>query len=85
MRNGCVLPTPGGLETIAAALDRPSDAERDQVRQRLRIGLQWDAEVTLPGAGHAMSLVYFRRRRSALNRCFLGWWAAVRSAIHRMG
>lgn len=58
MRNGYALPSPGGLATIARLLDHLSEAERDRLRQLLRIGLQWDTEVTLPGARHTVSQAY---------------------------
>jgi len=58
MRNGYALPTPGGLATIATQLDGQSESQRDRLRQLLRIGLQWDTEVTLPGAGHTVSQAY---------------------------
>lgn len=46
MRNGYALPTADGLEAIAAHLETADPAERDALRQRLRIGLHWGVEVT---------------------------------------
>ncbi|MCU0754314.1 MAG: hypothetical protein MUE46_04230 [Xanthomonadales bacterium] len=58
MRNGYALPSPEGLAEIDARLASASEAERDGWRALLRIGLQWDTEVTLPGAGHTLQQAY---------------------------
>jgi hypothetical protein len=58
MRNGYALATAKGLRDIRGILDSASEEERDRLRGRLRVGIQWDCEVTLPGAGHRVSQVY---------------------------
>ena len=58
MRNGYALPVPGGLAAIAEQLESRGEEERDRLRQLLHIGLQWDTEVTLPGAGHLVSQAF---------------------------
>jgi hypothetical protein len=58
MRNGCALPAPGGLAAIAAQLEGEREEERDRLRQLLRIGLQWETEVTPPGAGYLVSQAF---------------------------
>ena len=55
MRNGYALPRPGGLDRIAAALH---GADSEALKGRLRVGVQKDTEVTLPGAGHRVHQVY---------------------------
>ncbi len=54
MRNGYLLPQPGALPRITAALSGREAALRDLIR----IGLQAETEVTLPGAGHCVTQVY---------------------------
>jgi hypothetical protein len=46
MRNGYALCTQQGLAAIDARMEAMSAAELDQLRGLLRIGLQWDVEVT---------------------------------------
>jgi hypothetical protein len=55
MRNGYALATRSGLETIAERLGSVSETEREELRGRLRIGLQLDTEVTLENASHLVS------------------------------
>ena len=58
MRNGYVLAREAGLRRIAERLAAADESERDALRQRLRIGLQWHTDVTLPAAGHSVSQAY---------------------------
>jgi len=47
-----------GLQEIRRTLELASDVERDRLRSLLRIGIQWDTEVTLPKTGHRVTQVY---------------------------
>jgi hypothetical protein len=58
MRNGYCLATAAGLREIQHIPDTADEKERDRLRGLLRVGVQWDTEVTLPGAGHLVSQVY---------------------------
>jgi hypothetical protein len=58
MRNGYALASLQGLEEISLRLSTASEGERDQLRQRLRIGVQWNTQVTRPDAGHRVTQVY---------------------------
>lgn len=58
MRNGYALPRPGGLAAVARRLSQASAAERDALRALLRIGVQWDTEVTSGGNGQRVTQVY---------------------------
>lgn len=58
MKNGYALPTASGLHAISQRLSAASEAERDELRQRLRIGVQWDTEVTLECASHTVTQAY---------------------------
>ena len=46
MRNGYALCSPAGLESINAQLRACDEAALDALRSRLRIGLQWNTQVT---------------------------------------
>lgn len=58
MENGYLLPTDQGLSQIATRLQLASETELDEMRGELRIGLQWNAAVTLPGANTRVSQAY---------------------------
>ena len=58
MRNGYALATRKGLEEISERLHACTVAEMDQLRGLLRIGLQWNTQVTLPGCSHLVSQAY---------------------------
>lgn len=47
MKNGYALPTAEGLKEIDSKLAAMSDAELDVLRSKLKIGVQWDTQVTL--------------------------------------
>lgn len=55
MRNGYLLPRPGGLGRAAEVL---GEGDIQDLQGHLRIGVQRDTEVTLPGAGHRVTQVY---------------------------
>ena len=67
MQNGYALATPEGLREIDAGLRAMTPGDLDGLRAELRIGVQWDVEVTLPGAGHVVTQVYGSADHSARN------------------
>ena len=58
MRNGYALPSLEGLREISRMLQGATEAERDRLRGLLKIGVQWQTQVTLPGCAHEVSQVY---------------------------
>jgi hypothetical protein len=58
MRNGYALPSLAGLEEIAGRLRKSGGAEMDELRGLLRIGIQWNTQVTLPDCNHLVSQTY---------------------------
>lgn len=58
MKNGYALFRKNGLEELMPRLTALNEAERDALRATLRIGVQWDTEVTLPGGGHLVTQGY---------------------------
>lgn len=58
MQNGYVMSNEAGLLHIAQVLQRRGNAEREHLKGQLRIGVQWNAEVTLAGGGHSVSQAY---------------------------
>jgi len=58
MRNGYALATVEGLDEISTRLGAMSRQARDALRQKLRIGIQWDTQVTIRGCQHLVTQVY---------------------------
>jgi hypothetical protein len=58
MRNGYALASHRGLIEISNRLQAFSENELDQLRKLLRIGIQWNPQVTLNDSRHTVSQVY---------------------------
>jgi len=58
MRNGYALPTTSQLHEIADQLAGADEPARDRLMGHLRVGVQWDTEVTLAGDGHTVTQAY---------------------------
>ncbi len=58
MRNGYALASQSGLIEISNRLRFASDDELDQLRKLLRIGVQWNTQVTLQDCTHKVSQAY---------------------------
>ncbi len=58
MRNGYSLASREGLVAISERLRAAGAEEVDALRRRLRIGVQWDTQVTLGGGEHLVSQAY---------------------------
>lgn len=58
MKNGYALPSQAGLETINQQLQGQTEPERDHLRALLRIGVQWQTQVTLPHCQHLVTQAY---------------------------
>lgn len=74
MENGYLFPTDKGLEQITTRLQLASETELDEMRGELRIGLQWNADVTLPGTEHRVSQAYCSGLPIAYGRQPTGDW-----------
>ena len=58
MRNGYTLASKVGLVEISERINSMTEDERDVLRQKLRIGIQWDTQVTLPDCKHVVTQAY---------------------------
>lgn len=58
MKNGYALASAEGLIEISKRLDASSKNELDQLRQQLRIGLQWSTQVTIKDSAHTVTQAY---------------------------
>lgn len=58
MKNGYALPSKSGIAVINAILNQLTEDELDGLRQLLRVGIQWNTQVTLEDAQHRVSQIY---------------------------
>ncbi len=58
MRNGYALATESGLRQIAGRLLSSTEADRDEIRKQLRIGIHWDTQVTLRDCQHHVTQAF---------------------------
>lgn len=58
MRNGYALASESGLRMIASALSKATEDLKNGLRSKLRIGVQWDAGVTLGGSSNVVSQAF---------------------------
>ena len=58
MSNGYALPSARGLDDVVKKLNGFSEDALDLFREKLRIGVHWDTQVTLADTKHSVSQVY---------------------------
>ena len=81
MRNGYALVSHSGLVAIAQHLQASSESELDRLRQLLRIGIQWNTQVTLDDSKHTASQAYCSALPVAYSRHPSQLWAAFARLI----
>jgi len=81
MRNGYALASESGLVEIAHRLQASSESELDRLRQLLRIGIQWNTQVTLNDSRHTVSQAYCSALPVAYSHHPSHLWAAFARLI----
>lgn len=81
MKNGYALASESGLVEITRRVRTSTDGERDQLRELLRIGIQWDTEVTLDNAGHLVSQAYCSALPVAYSPHYESLWAEFATLV----
>ena len=81
MRNGYALASESGLVEISKILRAMTDSERDDLRKLLRIGIQWDTQVTIDDHRHVVSQVYCSAMPVAYSHYTSSLWADFASLI----
>jgi hypothetical protein len=81
MRNGYALASESGLVEIAQRLQNSSESELDRLRQLLRIGIQWNTQVTLNDSRHTVSQAYCSALPVRYSRHPSHLWAAFARLI----
>ncbi len=81
MKNGYALASVAGLNRISERLESSTDVELDQIRQLLRIGIQWQTEVTIAESKHKVSQAYCSALPVAYSRHSSQLWAPFAQLI----
>jgi len=81
MRNGYALPSESGLIEISERLRASTDSYRDTLRGLLRIGLQWNTQVTINDCRHVVSQAYCSALPVAYARHSARLWADFASLV----
>ncbi len=81
MTNGYALPSRDGLTEVNRQLQDSSETGLDRIRQALRIGLQWDTQVTLDDATHTVSQAYCSAMPVAYTVHSLEQWAPLATLV----
>ena len=81
MRNGYALATEKGLIEIANRLKSANESEIDELRRLLRIGIQWNTEVTIASSKHIVSQAYCSALPVAYSRHSSELWSEFAQLI----
>lgn len=81
MRNGYALVCQEGLLNINAQLGKFTEVEREELKDRLKIGLQWNTEVTLSESKHKVSQAYCSALPVAYSHLDSFYWEAFALVI----
>ena len=74
MCNGYALPSRDGLFEISNRLQSFNEDERDELRKLLRIGIQWNTQVTLGDSSYLISQAYCSALPVAYSAFSVGLW-----------
>ena len=58
MRNGYALVSQEGLLNINSHISKLNQEQREQLKEKLKIGIQWDSEVTISNSKQIVTQVY---------------------------
>lgn len=81
MKNGYALATEDGLINITQQLNNKTAAEYDELKSKLRIGIQWDTEVTIHEHQQRLSQAYCSALPVAYSRLDIDLWEAFACLI----
>ena len=81
MVNGYALASENGLVEISKKLKSASESEIDDLRKLLRIGIQWNTEVTIADSKHTVSQAYCSALPVAYSRYSPELWSEFAQLI----
>ena len=81
MKNGYALASKEGLMEISNKIKSANKSEIDELRKLLRIGVQWDTEVTLNNSNHTVTQAYCSALPVAYSQQSKKLWAGFAGII----
>lgn len=81
MKNGYALASKEGLMKITNKIKSANESEIDELRKLLRIGVQWDTEVTLNNSNHTVTQAYCSALPVAYSQQSKELWASFAGII----
>ena len=81
MRNGYALASEEGLKEITNKIQSATESEIDELRKLLRIGIQWNTEVTLSNSKHLVTQVFCSALPVAYSKHSSKLWANFAQVI----
>ena len=81
MKNGYALASEKGLIEITKRLKSANEAEIDELRKLLRIGIQWNTEVTIADSKHTVSQAYCSALPVAYSKHSVELWSKFAQLI----
>lgn len=74
MCNGYALASASGLQEISDQLKASTPDQLDELRGKLKVGIQWDTQVTIRGCSHLLSQIYCSALPVAYSACNSNAW-----------
>ena len=81
MKNGYALASEEGLQEITKKIKSASESEIDKLRGLLRVGIQWNTEVTISDTKHTVSQAYCSALPIAYSHCSSELWSEFAQLI----
>lgn len=81
MRNGYALLSQRGLEHIHKRINELNTEEREELKGKLKVGIQWDTEVTLSDTNHLVTQVYCSALPVAYSHISSHYWESFARVI----
>jgi hypothetical protein len=85
MQNGYALASESGLLTINKKIANFTEAEREKLKEQLKIGIQWNTEVTQSTTKHKVSQIYCSALPVAYSRIAPSYWEPFARIILEAG
>lgn len=81
MKNGYALPSQDGILIINNKIAQLKDVEREYLKGKLKVGIQWQTEVTVSETKHKVSQIYCSALPVAYSHIELFYWESFARVI----
>lgn len=81
MENGYALASQDGLNAINKQIHNLTESQYEELKNKLRVGIQWDSEVTISDSAHRVSQIYCSALPVAYSKQGFIYWEAFARLI----